>query len=140
MSENATGLHVGGAPKRVPPSRTPAARAARHRNRHHTSDDVSKKSKSGQRALALMRQFEAKLGGDLTEDQRLAVERAAVMTAIAEDARVRRLNGNTSISLEDLVRLDHASERALRLLGMRTTPAAKAAGSFTSLLAAERTP
>jgi hypothetical protein len=65
-----------------------------------------------------MAQFEAELGGALTDTQRLAVSRAAVMVAIAEDARIRKLNGATDITFTDLVRLDHVSALAVSALGI----------------------
>jgi hypothetical protein len=93
-----------------------SARTRRHRARHRTVEDLDKRSRAGRRAAQLMRQFEVALGGNLTDGQRLAVSRAAVMTAIAEDARVRRLNGAPDVTLDDLVRLDGAANRAVRAL------------------------
>jgi hypothetical protein len=81
-------------------------------------DDLDKRSRAGRRAAQLMQQFEAALGGNLTDGQRLAVSRAAVMTAIAEDARMRKLNGATDVTLDDLVRLDRVAALAVRDLGL----------------------
>jgi hypothetical protein len=71
----------------------------------------------------LIRQFETELGDNLTEGQRLGVERAAVMTAVAEDARIRKLNGASDISYDDLVRLDRVAAHAVRTLGIKFAPA-----------------
>ena len=64
--------------------------------------------------------FEAELGGkdNLTEGQKLAVSRAAVLTAIAEDARVRKLYGAKDVTLDDLVRCDRVAALAVRTLGI----------------------
>jgi hypothetical protein len=65
-----------------------------------------------------MRQFETALGGNLSDGLRLAVSRAAVLTAIAEDARVRKLNGACDVNLDDLVRLDRVAAQAVKALGL----------------------
>jgi hypothetical protein len=114
-----------------------SARTRRHRARHRTVRDLDKRSRAGRRAAQLMRQFEAALGGNLTEGQKLACSRAAVMTAIAEDARVRRLNGDTTILLDDLVRLDHTAERAVKALGIKSEPAKPNEPSLEQYLAAK---
>jgi hypothetical protein len=62
--------------------------------------------------------FEATLGGELTDAQRLAIGNAAAMTAIAEDAQARRLQGDTTVSLDDLVRCVSCARRATRDLGL----------------------
>ena len=63
--------------------------------------------------------FRKELGSSLSVAQAAAVERAAALCALAEDTRTRRLAGDTSVSLEDLVRLDSACDRAVRRLGIR---------------------
>jgi hypothetical protein len=49
------------------------------------------------------------------------VDRAATLYALAEDARARRLAGDTVISLEDVVRVDNAAQRAVRMLGIKSS-------------------
>ena len=102
-----------------------SARTRRHRARHRTVDDVDKRSRAGRRAAQLMAQFEAAIGGNLTDGQKLAVSRAAIMTAIAEDARVRKLNGSADVNLDDLVRLDRVAALAVRALGIKAAEAPK---------------
>jgi hypothetical protein len=68
--------------------------------------------------------FTAEMGGALTPGQRLAVDRAAQLVALAEDARARRLGGDMAITLEDVVRTDNAAARAVRQLGIGATAAA----------------
>jgi hypothetical protein len=77
------------------------------------------------RARELAQSFEAELGGTVTSAQRAAIERAATLMALAEDAQARRLAGDPSVSLEDLVRIDNAAMRAVRQLGIK--PGAKPA-------------
>jgi hypothetical protein len=77
----------------------------------------------GRRAVELMKQFATELGGDLTTGQHLAVGRAATLCALAEDARIRKLNGATDICFDDLVRLDHAAALAVKQFGIKSAPA-----------------
>jgi hypothetical protein len=82
-----------------------------------TLDGMDGRTVAARRARELARGFEAELGGTLTPTQRIAIERAAALTAIAEDAQARRLAGDLAISLEDVVRTTNASTRAVRQLG-----------------------
>ncbi len=54
------------------------------------------------------------MGGTATPAQALAVERASMLLALAEDSRARRLAGDTAVTLDDIIRLDGAIRRALR--------------------------
>jgi hypothetical protein len=74
----------------------------------------------GKRIRGLADGLAVKLGGwsALSMVQASAVRRAAEMAILAQDARQRRLRGDETISLEDLVRLDAAADRALRRLGL----------------------
>jgi len=78
--------------------------------RHRTTKDIDRRSRGGQWALQLIKRFTAELDAEITEAQRMAIERAAVLQSIAEDALVRRVNGDTTISHDYIVRLDHAAE------------------------------
>jgi hypothetical protein len=49
---------------------------------------------------------------------RIAIDRAATLTVVAEDARARRLAGDLDITLDDLVRTDRAAAAAVRALGL----------------------
>lgn len=98
---------------------TVSARTRQRRAQHRTVADLGKRSRAGRRAAELMAQFEAALGGDLTATQQLAIERAATLTALTEDAQVRRLAGDRTITLDELVRIDNAARRAVRDLGIK---------------------
>ena len=73
---------------------------------------------AAKRVATLLRVWEAQLGDKLADGQRIAMERAASLVARAEDARARRLAGDTSISLWDTVRLDNSAARAVQQLGL----------------------
>jgi hypothetical protein len=64
------------------------------------------------------------------------VDRAAQLVALAEDARSRRLSGDMTVTLEDLVRIDNSAARAVRQLGIGATPAAAPAPSLRDYVAA----
>jgi hypothetical protein len=90
------------------------------RSRLRTISDLDGRTRAARRARDLAAAFAADLGGTLTAAQRLAVDRAAALCALAEDARARRLAGDTTISLEDVVRVDNAAQRAVRMLGIKS--------------------
>jgi hypothetical protein len=79
---------------------------------------------AAKRAAALAKTFAAELGGNLTPAQRIRVETAAALSAIAEDAQTRRLAGDPAIVLDDLVRAVSAARRAVKDLGLPKTPPA----------------
>src|SRR5262252_8413274 len=83
-----------------------------------TIGDLDGRTKASRRARELAATFEEELGGNLSAAQRLAVERAAALTALAEDARVRHLAGDAGVTLEDVVRVGNASSRAVKALGL----------------------
>jgi len=76
----------------------------------------------GRRILELADALASAAGGwdGLTTLQAAAVRRAAELVTIAEAARAKHLQGDQSISLEDLIRLDGAADRAVRRLGIRS--------------------
>jgi thioesterase domain-containing protein len=97
-----------------------------------TLDAIDGRTIAARRARELARGFEAELGGSLSVSRRLAVERAAALVAIAEDAQARRLASDPAVSLEDLVRIDNTAVRAVRLLGLKPTPAASTPPSLAA--------
>lgn len=101
-------------------------RVARGKRRLCTIDHLDGRTRAAKRARELAAGFEAELGGVLTAGQRLAVERAAQLVALAEDARARRLGGDMTVTLEDLVRIDNSASRAVRQLGIQSAAAAPA--------------
>jgi hypothetical protein len=82
--------------------------------------DLDGRTAATKRARAFAAALAEELGGSsLTASQSAAVERAACLVALAEDTRSRRLAGDQTISLDDLVRVDAAADRALRRLGIK---------------------
>lgn len=92
---------------------------ARGKQRLCTLESLDGRTVAARRARELATCFETELGGNVTASQRIAVERAAALVAIAEDARARRLAGEPDVSLEDLVRIDNAAARAVKALGIK---------------------
>ena len=109
-------------------------RQARYRN----VTDIDGRTRSGRRARELARQFEAAIGADLTDNQRLAIGRAATLTAIAEDRRMRVLAGEP-VLLDDLVRVERLAMQATRNLGLdkRREPAEPSLAQVLAELAAK---
>jgi hypothetical protein len=62
----------------------------------------------------ILRTLQAELGHKPSNVQRAAMERAAAMMAIAEDARARILAGDPSVSMTDVTRADNCARRAMR--------------------------
>ncbi len=67
---------------------------------------------------ALASALVAELELDPTGQQRLQVERAAGLLILSEDCMSRRLAGDTSISIDDCVRLSSEARRSLAALGI----------------------
>lgn len=74
----------------------------------------------GKRIRRFAQNLALRLGGwsALSELQVAAVRRAAELAILAQDARRRALTDDPSVTLDDLVRLDAAADRALRRLSM----------------------
>jgi hypothetical protein len=84
-----------------------------------TLGHLDRRTRASRRAAALAEAFAAELGGQITDSLRIRIETAAALSVIAEDAQTRRLVGDSSISLDDLVRAVSAARRALRDIGIR---------------------
>ncbi len=94
---------------------------------------------AAKRAAALAETFAAELG-ELTPALRIRVETAAALSAIAEDCQTRRLTGDRSVSLDDLIRATSAARRAVRDLGFRPgMPTVPSLAEHLAKRAAERT-
>jgi len=89
------------------------------------------------RSRELAAAFAAALGGQLTEVQSAAVQRAAEMIALCEVARAEAIRAGRP-DPDGLVRLESAASRALRQLGLRSTPQRAAGPTLGSLLRSER--
>jgi hypothetical protein len=84
-----------------------------------TLGHLDRRTRASRRAAALAEGFAAEIGGQITDSLRIRIETAAALSVIAEDAQTRRLAGDSSISLDDLVRAASAARRALRDIGIK---------------------
>jgi hypothetical protein len=104
-----------------------------------TVRDLDGRTRASRRARELAAGFERDFGGDMSSGRRLAIERAAAMVALAEDAQTRRLAGDQSVSLEDVVRIDNAAARAVKAIGIKPgKPAGPTLAEHLAKRAAER--
>jgi hypothetical protein len=101
---------------RIPPS---LAADPRSKARILTLGHLDRRTRASRRAATLAEAFAAEIGGQITDSLRIRIETAAALSVIAEDAQTRRLAGESSISLDDLVRAVSAARRALRHIGIR---------------------
>jgi hypothetical protein len=81
-----------------------------------TLDRLDGRTLAARRANELADAFEAELG-TVSGTQRLAVRRAAMLVAIAEDVAARQLAGET-IDLDQVIRASNAARRAVLDLGL----------------------
>jgi hypothetical protein len=88
------------------------AAPALQKQRLHTLESLDGRTRASQGAHAIMRSFEADLGGTLSAGQRSAIRRAAMLSALAEDATARQLAGET-VDLDQLVRISNLARRAV---------------------------
>lgn len=86
-------------------------------NRLRTFASLDGRTVAARRAAELAQALAAELGTDISGVMRTRIEGAAALTAIAEDAQARRLAGDLSVSLDDIVRATSAARRAVRDLG-----------------------
>jgi hypothetical protein len=89
------------------------------KHRLFTVSALDGRTVAARRAKELAAGFAAELGSTITATQRFAIERAAALVALSEDAKARRLSGDPTISLEDLIRVDNAAGRAVKALGIK---------------------
>src|SRR5262249_45133274 len=69
-----------------------------------TLGHLDRRTRASRRAAALAVAFAAEIGSEITDSLRVRIETAAALCVIAEDAQTRRLGGDSSVSLDDLVR------------------------------------
>jgi len=91
----------------------PALRKRRRRKRRVRIDG---RTITARRIRELTAQYLTALG-DVSPDQRERCERAAQLVALAEDVRRKALAGR-SVSLEDVIRVENAADRARRAIGL----------------------
>src|SRR5262249_48559712 len=87
---------------------------------------IDRRTRLGRRVVELQAKLAAELGGErgLTTSQRLAITRAAQLTAIAEALQQRQLAGEP-VDIDQVVRMSNASARAVAALNLK--PGAPAA-------------
>ena len=96
----------------APEPKSPPPR--RKRDRRRTLTRIDRRSRLGKRIDELTILFAGALGGELSPVRKLRIERAAQLSALAEQARGDHMrNQGTS----DIVRLERAAAAALRALG-----------------------
>ena len=81
-----------------------------------TLDHLDGRTLAARRANELAAAFEAELGA-VSGTQRLAIRRAAMLTAIAEDVAARQLAGEAP-DLDQVIRASNAARRAVHDLGI----------------------
>ena len=108
---------------------TRAAPAKPKPNKRRARVSVDKRFAVGRRVKQLAITFRERLNLNVDGDPLLlaAVERAARLTALAEQASARALSGDPAVAYDDVVRLNRLSELALRRLRLdqrhaQTTP------------------
>jgi hypothetical protein len=96
----------------APEPKSPPPR--RKRDRRRTLTRIDRRSRLGKRIDELTILFAGALGGELSPVRKLRIERAAQLSALAEQARGDHMrNEGTS----DIVRLERAAAAAVRALG-----------------------
>jgi len=117
--------------------------------REHTSDNNRKRqrrsrvpidgrTRTARRIRELTAGYLAAMGDNASADQRERCERAAQLVALAEDVRRKALTGR-SISLDDVIRVENAADRARRGLGLPAIGKAEPTPDFAELDALEAT-
>jgi hypothetical protein len=92
--------------------------AKRTRNGLRAPVSIDKRFAIGRRIKELTAAFRARVGLDVDHDPVLlaAVEKAARLTALAEDATARATRADPRVSLDDLVRLTRLADISVRRL------------------------
>ncbi len=101
--------------------------------------DLDGRTRVARRVRELVATFVRDLGGAPSPSQAAAVQNAAASIVLAEDARARRLAGDASVSLADIVRMGNIADRQLRSLGLKPGAAAKPAVPSLAEYLASRT-
>lgn len=82
-----------------------------------TLEHLDGRTRAAKRAHELIAAFESDLGGKLSSVDRLAVRRASVLVALAENAAAKELAGETT-DIDLLVRINNAARRAVADLNL----------------------
>jgi hypothetical protein len=102
-----------------------------------TLESLDGRTRAAQRAHELVKALQADLGGSLSARDLLAVRRAAMLAALAEDATARQLTGDAT-DIDQLVRLNNASRRAILDLGKNIRGGAPSRQSLSEYLKARK--
>jgi hypothetical protein len=78
-----------------------------------TAGHLDGRTRASKRARSIAAELQAGFGDEITKVQRQAIERAAVLSVIAEDLVMRRLAGQP-VSLDELLRVEGVAKRAIR--------------------------
>lgn len=97
-----------------------------------TLADLDGRSRPARQAKRLVTAFTSALGGAVEPHQRVAIQRAAELVAIAEQTRALHLVGKATA--EDVVRVDNVANRAVKALKLPSRPINRR--SFVERLAA----
>jgi hypothetical protein len=110
------------------------------RNKKRARMPVDGRSALGLRIKALQIAFRARLGVDVDQDPVLlaAVEKAARLTALAEDASARALRADPKVTLDDVVRLTRLADISVRRLHLDRNNATPTAPTTLSAYLAAR--
>jgi|1186.fasta_scaffold02837_2 hypothetical protein len=125
----------------VPVGNAPIARVAPAKPRHNKRRarvTVDKRFAVGRRVKELTLRFRERAGSEVDQDPLLlaAVERAARLTALAEQASARALSGDERVTLDDVVRLNRLSESAVRALRLDRRDTKQTTPTLSAYLAA----
>jgi hypothetical protein len=101
----------------LPSQAQPLAAVAPKRDRRRRLTKVDRRSQLGKRIVELTAMFTAAVGGELTPMRKLAVDKAAQLTAIAEKARGDFMREGLG-TLDDIVRLERKADQAVRALNV----------------------
>jgi hypothetical protein len=85
----------------------------------HPTRRIDGRGRTGRRRSAIARALEAELGAEATEGERFGIARAASLLCLAEECTAKRLAGDLTISIDEIIRLSGEARRALRDLGLR---------------------
>jgi hypothetical protein len=89
-------------------------------NKRRAHVQIDKRFAIGRRIKELAATFRERVGPDADQDPVLlaAVEKAARLTALAEDAAARATRADPKITLDDVVRLTRLADHAVRRLNL----------------------
>lgn len=108
------------------------------RNGRRARVRIDKRFAIGRRIKQLMATFRERLGPDVCSDLLLssAIERAATLQALAEQAAARALCGDVNVAYDDVVRLSRLAEHATRKLQLDCHNATQKQPTLADYLAA----